>query len=145
MMFANGTSVRKDSAPGKPALVQILQNGPTASHRGLSPWVRGGPARQRAYEQVLAGNDAPGRRFLHDHLSGRVDPSKDDTPGAGAPGRDVPHGRSTLDSPDSELTRIGELVPEPGRIPHDPPDRVRDVDRHKWLCASDLLPACEDL
>lgn len=76
--------------------------------------VCGEPARQRAYDRILAGPDTPGRRFLQDHLSGRAVPQTGDAPGLRGPEREVPHGRPIFDSSNSTPTRIGELIPRPG-------------------------------
>ncbi len=107
--------------------------------------LRGAPARARAYEQILANPDTPGYRFLLHLLMRRDDSSQGRTPVRYASEGQSPSCRERFDCPDNLPTRIGELIPEPGRIPHDPADRARDADRHKWLCADDLLPACEDL
>jgi len=106
MMFANGTSIRKDSAPGKPALVQILQNAPTASHWGLALWVRGAPARQRACEQIPAGDDAPGRRILRDLLFRNI--SSPAGRGGECPTREPSEGEPT---PIGRLCEAQALVP----------------------------------
>lgn len=107
--------------------------------------LHGEPARRRAYEQILAGPDAPGRRFLQDHLLRRADPQASDMSGGVGPEREVPRGRPVLDSPAGGPARIGELIPVPADVSRDPPDWTRDPDKHKWLLANDLLPACEDL
>jgi hypothetical protein len=60
--------------------------------------LRGEPARQRAYELILAGPDTPGRRFLRDLLAPRT------WPPVGQSAMRAPHG-----APDGEPTRIGRL------------------------------------
>jgi len=112
------------------------------THPHADDGLRSEPARSRAYDSILVGDDTPGRRFLRDLLSRNTSSPAGDTSDCGTPERDVPHSRPTLDSSNNEPTRIGELIPEPGNVSHDPPDGAREADRHKFFSENDLLPAC---